>query len=122
MEEKTKKAPPMPKYLKLPIKPEWFIKIAKGEKTEEYREIKPWYTSRIDPDHPPDGIILTNGYGSTLPWLCVECKGVRIGTGKPEWGADPGVEYYVLELGEIISKGYYDIDDNGNFEKTEFPF
>lgn len=31
----------------LPIKKQWFDMIASGEKKEEYREIKPYYTSRI---------------------------------------------------------------------------
>ncbi len=31
----------------LPIKKKWFDMIKKGEKKEEYREIKPYYDSRI---------------------------------------------------------------------------
>lgn len=31
----------------LPIKKKWFGMIASGEKTEEYREIKPYYDSRF---------------------------------------------------------------------------
>lgn len=33
--------------LTLPIKKCWFDKIKTGEKKEEYREIKPYYTSRF---------------------------------------------------------------------------
>lgn len=31
----------------LPIKKKWFEMIASGEKKEEYREVKPYYTSRF---------------------------------------------------------------------------
>ena len=31
----------------LPIKKKWFDMILSGEKKEEYREIKPYYTSRF---------------------------------------------------------------------------
>lgn len=31
----------------LPIKKKWFDKIQSGEKKEEYREIKPYYTTRF---------------------------------------------------------------------------
>lgn len=33
--------------LTLPIKRKWFDMIVSGEKKEEYREIKPYWTSRI---------------------------------------------------------------------------
>lgn len=33
--------------LVLPIKKKWFDMIASGEKKEEYREIKPYWTSRF---------------------------------------------------------------------------
>lgn len=33
--------------LKLPLKKEWWNKISKGEKTHEYREVKPYWTKRI---------------------------------------------------------------------------
>ena len=35
------------KILRLPIKRKWFELIHKGEKLEEYREIKPFYVSRL---------------------------------------------------------------------------
>jgi hypothetical protein len=34
--------------LVLPIKREFFEKIKSGEKTEEYREIKPYWTKRLE--------------------------------------------------------------------------
>lgn len=34
--------------LVLPIKKKWFDMILSGEKKEEYREIKPYYDSRLN--------------------------------------------------------------------------
>ena len=48
---------------------------------------------------------LINGYGKNKPYLLIEVKKVTVGTGKEEWGAVSGEEYYVLELGEIIATG-----------------
>lgn len=33
--------------LVLPIKKKWFYMILTGEKREEYRDIKPYYTTRL---------------------------------------------------------------------------
>lgn len=35
------------KVLTLSVKKEWFDKIVSGEKTEEYREIKPYWVARL---------------------------------------------------------------------------
>lgn len=37
----------MKKVLKLTINKEWFSRILSGEKTEEYREIKPYWVARL---------------------------------------------------------------------------
>ena len=41
----------------------------------------------------------------TLKQMTLKCKGIEIGIGKPEWGAEPGREYFVIKLGEIITPG-----------------
>ena len=95
----------------LPIKKKWFDMIKAREKLEEYREIKPYYTSRfIHHLHNTvtDGfdisryghIILRNGYSNNSP--SIECY-VRCykGYGKKEWGAEPNKEYYVLEILQV---------------------
>ena len=110
----------------LPIKKKWFDMIASGEKKEEYREIKPYWNKRfgnvfgrriydcyrdefvVDNSEPdeflgymkPQIILLRNGYGSNKP--TIKCLvNIIIGQGKPEWGAEPGKEYYILEILEI---------------------
>ena len=93
--------------LTLPIKKKWFVMILSGEKKEEYREIKPYYKSRfhtaglIDryglPTISPAWIMFRNGYSATSPAIKAKCT-LDIKTGRQEWGAEPGKEYYVLKI------------------------
>ena len=103
--------------LVLPIKKKWFDMIVSGEKKEEYREIKPYYTVRFrnamygvgrvrasDPEYLGwNWIILRNGYNRNAPFVYAKVK-IRIGKGKPEWGAEPDTDYYVLEILDLMSK------------------
>jgi len=101
--------------LVLPIKKKWFDMIIRGEKKEEYRELKPYYINRFKNVffcYPYSGIPygydykqieFRNGYGESVPRFIALCK-LDIKKGKPEWGAEPGVEYYVLIIDKIIWK------------------
>lgn len=85
----------------LPIKKKWFDMIVSGEKKEEYREIKPYYDSRFKKTFGISGqIIFRNGYSKNSPEVVCKCT-LRIGEGKPEWGARPGKAYYVLQIQKI---------------------
>lgn len=96
------------KVLILPIKKQWFDLIKQRVKREEYREIKPYYDSRLlDKENKEefrhyDYVLFKNGYASNSPTLLVELKGIRMGAGKPSWGAKLNKVYYVLELGKIV--------------------
>ena len=48
---------------------------------------------------------LVNGYGRDKPYIIIELDGICVGYGKEEWGAVPGEEYFILELGKIIERG-----------------
>lgn len=101
--------------LTLPIRGKWFQMILSGEKGEEYREIKPYYTTRfkkIFEMHPnsyiPAGIDtkeirFRNGYGSSRPEFVAKCT-LDIKTGREEWGAEPGKEYYTLKIHQITER------------------
>ena len=104
----------------LPIKRKWYDMILSGEKTEEYREIKPYYDSRLPKEFgmfkegetltranvfPPADfstveVKFVNGYSRKSPSFIALCS-LHIGTGKPEWGAEPGEKYYILKIEEI---------------------
>lgn len=102
--------------LVLPIKKKWFDMIISGEKLEEYREIKPYYTTRFTNlfGDLNDGettrnhrvIKLQNGYGYCSPFAIVEVT-VREDFGVKEWGAEPLELYYVLTIRKIIAVETY---------------
>ena len=50
-----------------------------------------------------DAVRFHRGQGGKTKML-VECNGIHIGHGKPEWGAVPGETYFVIELGKIIEE------------------
>lgn len=107
--------------LVLPIKRKWFEMILSGEKKEEYREIKPYWTKRLNNEFdrmlksmiPSDverdlrkypqwlTVKFRNGYSKNSPTMLCKCK-IEAGTGKQEWGAEPNKEYYILEILEIL--------------------
>lgn len=106
--------------LTLPIKKKWFDMIVSGEKTEEYREIKPYYDNRLPKEfgffregeklikgniYPPvdlseKKIVFRNGYSKDSPEVVCKCT-LHFGKGKPEWGAEPDALYYVLKIEKV---------------------
>lgn len=94
--------------LTLTIKKKWFDMICSGEKKEEYRDIKQYYFRRfvkylgwqtVNGQKTKEEFLvrLRNGYDERSPSVVARCT-VGVGTGKPEWGAEPGKEYYVLKI------------------------
>lgn len=103
----------------LNLKKKWFDMILKGEKKEEYRGLH--WSKKIAGGNPLENsgkikiqgewipakdvtIIFSNGYAKDRPQFAISCKGLGLGYGKQEWGAEQGIVYYVLHLGEIIHK------------------
>ena len=100
------------KTLTLSLKKQWFDMIKSGEKKEEYREIKAYYEKRfLEPlssrlfrkgetgVKPFDTLVFTLGYpkaDDTERRLTFKNPRIRIGTGKPEWGAVPSKLYFVI--------------------------
>lgn len=89
--------------LTLPIKKKWFDMILSGEKREEYREIKPYYSIRFRNACKKDFIndyiyiLFRNRYSKNSP--TIKCLvNVLTGYGKEEWGAEPSKLYYVLKI------------------------
>lgn len=108
--------------LTLPIKAKWYRMILSGEKKEEYREIKPYWTTRIenafrvavanneriipweilhrDGTPPEQKIRLRCGYQKQARSAVAKVN-LKIGPGRPEWGAEPGKNYFVFEILEV---------------------
>jgi hypothetical protein len=89
------------KVLHLTLKRDWFEMIACGEKPEEYREIKPYWTSRLQ-GKMYRAIQFRNGYRRDAATMLIELVGVWVGEGRPEWGAPTGKLVYILKLGLIL--------------------
>ncbi len=99
------------KVLHLNLHREWFDLIASGFKPEEYRSTSAHWKKRLTVS---DGHIIKfredfdvvrfrNGYHSDSPEMDIEFKGIRLGEGVEAWGAEKGVLYYIIALGEIYS-------------------
>lgn len=117
------------KTLTLPLKRKWFDMIKSGEKKEEYRELKYHWLIRLFrvkeiqefygvSDMTPlasgiaqetfareyDRLVFTLGYpkaGDTERRLEFKNPKIRIGQGKPEWGAEPGKQYFIITWGGL---------------------
>ena len=97
--------------LTLPIKRKWFYMILSGEKKEEYRDITPYYEARFSKlwqgsligGKAERAIKFRNGYSSSSPYFIAKCT-LETGHGKEKWGADPGKEYFILTIKEIIRR------------------
>ncbi len=92
------------RVLHLTLKKKWFDMILYGYKTEEYREIKPYWSKRFKDfliEKPFDYILFKNGYSKMCPEIAVELKGIKFGNSKIKWS---GIieKCYVLKLGQII--------------------
>lgn len=96
------------KVLDLPIKGVWFDMIMDGSKPEEYREVKPYWTKRLqnaglldENGEPVPGVIgqalIHAGYRPESRRARIRFL-LRIGQGRPEWGAVPEREYYILGI------------------------
>ncbi len=112
----------------LPIKKKWFDMILSGEKKEEYREIKPYYLSRLknEFDMYPYSIIpvgtdermvmFRNGYRKDSPAFIADCT-LDIKAGKEEWGAERDTEYFVLTIKKIRWTNIDKIKENTDDKK-----
>ena len=90
------------KVLHLILKKQWFDMIASGEKKEEYREVKPYWTTRLI-HNDFDVIHFRNGYASDAPTMTIDLISIDVGLGNQEWGSG-SKPVYILKLGNILSK------------------
>jgi hypothetical protein len=124
----------MSNILHLTLKKKYFDMIASGVKKEEYREVKPYWISRLvhvfgAPHSCEDfnfmymgfkssmeesifyeAVRFKNGYNKNAPEMDIEVKNIDINIGKEEWGAEYAKPYFVISLGKILSiKNYKQI-------------
>lgn len=98
----------MNKPLKLTLKFKWYDLINSGIKLEEYRDITPYYRSRITKYIEAIGrgetvyVTFYKAYAANRPQMTFEIESITENTGNPEWGAVPGTKYYCIRLGKRI--------------------
>jgi hypothetical protein len=71
--------------------------IQSGEKREEYRELKPYWHTRLYLKN-FDVIVFRNGYSKDAPSMCVQAGKIRIGRGNPKWGAPVDKDVWIIPL------------------------
>lgn len=83
-----------PRVLQLKASKECFAEIISGNRQFEFREIKPFWSSRLDgKDY--DEIHFRNGYSSTAPLARLKFGGVSI-------RQHAGHDMYAIRLGQLI--------------------
>lgn len=96
------------KILHLTLKKQWFDMIAEGRKTEEYREIKTYWSDRLKLGFNYDAIQFRNGYKTDAPKMLIESKGIFTGHGVLMWGASKE-PCFILKLGKILKIENYKV-------------
>jgi hypothetical protein len=85
------------------LKREFFAAIVNGSKKIEYREIKPYWTSRLRRVTTPFRLVLRNGMSPPIPVLTVRIDNlVPSPKGKVKRGA------YELHIGRILKIEHWD--------------
>lgn len=93
------------------LKRKWYDKLLAGEKEEDYRDIKPYYTTRVQNVLGKEkmslllqgkevllgDVVFKLGYKKDACSF-TEMTTVRIGKGNQEWGADGNIEQYIFRL------------------------
>jgi hypothetical protein len=109
------------KILYLTLKGKWYDDIESGYKSEEYREINPYWVNRLCNEF--KGAIggefmdrhavisytfkdfthvhfARGGHFGNVRQMRWEIKEIVIGLGLPKWGAELDKEYFVIKLGQ----------------------
>ena len=110
--------PVLPAVLRLTLKKKWYDMILSGEKKEEYREVKAYWTNRLvdvwigegEEYHHEDTfrakefdyVEFKNGYAKDAPTMLVEFKGIEIGNATPEWSDNWQGQVFAISLGAVL--------------------
>lgn len=88
------------KILDLVLKKQWFDLIKNGNKREEYREIKSYWTKRLmNSDNTFKNythVKFRCGYSNNF--IIYRIESIEIGEGKEEWGAALNKQYYKIKF------------------------
>ncbi len=102
----------MEKILDLPLKAKWYDMIESGEKREEYREIKPYWSKRLSGLYAPSFSHSYENqqanvkgythvrfrYGYTKRTMLYNIDEITIGRGNPNWGAPIDKDVFIIKF------------------------
>lgn len=84
--------------LELPLNTSSYEMIERGEKNEEYRDYRPYWTDRL---HRQNYTHVRFRYGYTRRSMIYEIESITTGKGKIEWGApDSDKDVYIIKVGK----------------------
>jgi len=81
---------------------QWFAEIVAGTKRVEYRDIKPYWSTRLKRVKTPFRLVLRNGMTPPIPVLHVRIDRVTRPTGKAHRGN------YALHIGRVLKVEHWD--------------
>lgn len=92
--------------LPLVLKGKWYDMIASGEKKEEYREFKQYWTSRLtryiyNTGYKAHIVSFSRGYQKADMFFNIIGVYTDVWSHHPEWG-EPKTQHYVIKLGERV--------------------
>ena len=87
------------KVLHLVLKKKWYEMQERGEKTEEYREITPYWRKRLldQSCNVKEYTHVCFHYGYTQRCFIHRIDSITIGRGNPEWGAPADRDVFIIK-------------------------
>lgn len=94
------------KTLHLTLTKKWYDMVKSGEKRVEYRELKPYWKSRLC-DKDERGVYqfkkfthveFRNGYGKSLPFMRFEITEMTVGIGDQKFGAPLHKNVFIIKF------------------------
>ena len=92
--------------LKLVLNYKWYDMVEAGIKKEEYRDITPYWDKRLERyarllrEGESANVTFYRGYAKDRKRITYQILSITQGTGREEWGAEPGKQYHRIQLGD----------------------
>lgn len=121
------------KTLHLVLKHKWYDMIDSGVKTEEYRDITPYWIKRIlGVDKISISGLLREAYeydythvqfhrGYTNTTMIFKINYISVGIGKPEWGASERITFIIKLRERIAPSSFIEDISHKRLQQTFFP-
>lgn len=97
--------------LELSIDPEEFTRILEGHQTQYYRGLSKYWGDKLNMldqnrQQKFDTVVFSSKFIDEKEEIVLELKEITVGKGRSKWGGHNKTDYYVLNLGKLISSNY----------------